>query len=177
MGRGWSVVVGLVSDTTWVTPKAWRIVSRGSSPTGHPSGRAFQPWSSLVLSCIKTRKNVWMALCHAFPLRCNDSVLFFGKGIACIAIHVGVAMGLQIFRPYGAGDGVRCSLIVIRCSWMPFCVTPCKLRVTLWYLFSWWLIVDGCWLIKNPKPMTLCLLHEPWTLNLKPWTLSFILYP
>ncbi len=39
----------------------------------------------------------------------NVSELFFGKGNACIAILVGVAMGLQMFRPYGAGDGVRCT--------------------------------------------------------------------
>lgn len=61
--------------------------------------RAFQPLLYLVLSCIKTKKNGYVALCHAFPLRCNVSVLLFGKSIACIAIHVGLAMALQLFSP------------------------------------------------------------------------------
>ena len=58
----------------------------------------------------------FIVLRDTFAMRCNASPLLFGKSIACIAIRVGVAMGLQMFRPYGAGDGVRCSLIVIRCS-------------------------------------------------------------
>ena len=41
MGRGWNVAVGIVSDTTWVTPQAWRIVSRGSSTRGAPIGSGF----------------------------------------------------------------------------------------------------------------------------------------
>jgi len=41
MGRGWNMAVGLVSDTTWVTPQAWRIVSRGSSTHGEPIGSGF----------------------------------------------------------------------------------------------------------------------------------------
>ena len=49
-----------------------------------------------------------------FLLRCNVSVLLFGKCIACIAIHVGVAMELQMFRPYGAGSVARESLFVVR---------------------------------------------------------------
>jgi len=32
--------------------------------------------------------------------------------LACIAIRVGVVMGLQMFRPYGAGSGLRCSCIM-----------------------------------------------------------------
>ncbi len=41
-----------------------------------------------------------------FLLRCKVSPLLFGKGISCIAMHVGVAMGLQMFRPYRAGRGI-----------------------------------------------------------------------
>jgi len=36
--------------------------------------------------------------------------------IACIAIHVGIIMLLQILRPYGAVNVVRCSLFVARCT-------------------------------------------------------------
>ena len=49
------------------------------------------------------------ALCHAFLLRCNAFPLLFGKCIACIAMHVGITMVLQLLRPYGAGSVVRCS--------------------------------------------------------------------
>jgi len=48
-----------------------------------------------------------MALCIAYLLRCNASPMPFGKSIACIAMHMGVVIGLQIFRPYGAGSVVR----------------------------------------------------------------------
>jgi len=36
-----------------------------------------------------------------FLLRCKVSPLLFGKGISCIAIHVGVAMGYKCFAPTG----------------------------------------------------------------------------
>jgi len=57
-----------------------------------------------------------ISLCHAFLLRCNVSVVLFGKGIACIAIHLALAIELQMFSPYGAGSVNRCSLFVNRCS-------------------------------------------------------------
>ena len=41
-------------------------------------------------------------------------MLLFGKGIACIATHEGVAMELQILRPYGAGSAASNSLFVVR---------------------------------------------------------------
>gem|GEM_PF-1125366 len=45
--------------------------------------------------------------------------------IACIAAREGVAMELQLLRPYGAGSVVRCSLFVnaILCNTVLHCVT------------------------------------------------------
>lgn len=43
-----------------------------------------------------------IALCNDFLLRCNVKALLFGIYIACIAIHVELAIELQVFSPYGA---------------------------------------------------------------------------
>ena len=41
-----------------------------------------------------------------------------GNVNACIAEHMGVAIGLQMFSPYRAGEVVRCSLLVVRESYV-----------------------------------------------------------
>ena len=77
MGRGWNVAVGFVSDTIRVTLQAWRIVSRGSSTPGAPIGSGFSALIFFDSFLYKDKKEREMALCSAFLLRCNYSVLLF----------------------------------------------------------------------------------------------------
>jgi len=59
-----------------------------------------------------------IAFGDVFLLRYNVSSLLFGLRMACIAIHVGVAMALQILRPYGAWVIGRGSFFGGRRSWV-----------------------------------------------------------
>ena len=71
MGRGWNVAVGLVSDTTWVTPQAWRIVSRGSSTHGVPIGSGFSAlifFGSFLYQDKKERENHSLR-CFSFAMQ------------------------------------------------------------------------------------------------------------
>jgi len=109
MGRGWNVAVGLVSDTTWVTPQAWRIVSRGSSTPGAPIGSRFSAlifFGSFLYQDKQEHVNRSLPCISVAMQRFNIALCSI---IACIAILEGLAMVLQILRPYRAGNGVRCS--------------------------------------------------------------------
>ncbi len=45
---------------------------------------------------------------------CDGTFHSCGICMACIAMLVGVDMGLKMFRPYRAGNSLRCSCIVVR---------------------------------------------------------------
>ncbi|MBP9029283.1 MAG: hypothetical protein KBG14_06015, partial [Bacteroidales bacterium] len=60
------------------TPQAWRIVSRGSSTHGAPIGLGFSALIFFGSFLYQDKKERVKVLCHAFPLRCNVSVLLFG---------------------------------------------------------------------------------------------------
>jgi len=70
---------------------------------------AEQAEASLYLKPFYSYCFFWNRSFQFFLLRCNVFPVLFGKSTACIAIHVGIIMLLQILRPYGAGSIVRCT--------------------------------------------------------------------
>ena len=119
-----AIRVGVVMELQMFSPyRAGRAILEGDSSTSSEWQHHRLPHSlchaercrsiSIFLHSLLTSFSE-IALCHDFPLRCNVSVLLFGKSIACIAIRVGVVMELQMFSPYGAGNVVRCSCVVVR---------------------------------------------------------------
>jgi len=118
MGRGWNIAVGLVSDTTWVTPQAWRIVSRGSSTRGVPIGSGFSAlifFGSFLYKDKKEHENHSLQ-CFSFAMQLFNFALW--NIIACIALHTGVPWCYKYYVPTGleAVFVARCSLLVVRCS-------------------------------------------------------------
>ena len=78
MGRGRNVAKGKPSDAKRVTPQAWRVASRGSGAPGHPSAQAFRLDLLWLFLVSRQERAFLIALCIAFPLRCNVSALLFG---------------------------------------------------------------------------------------------------
>ena len=144
MGRGWNVAVGLVSDTTWATSQAWRIVSRGSSTHGVPIGSGFSALIFFGSFLYQDKKERVKRSLPSFSVA-MQSLLPALWYISCV-------------HRYSSGDSIlvtnitplqgwkRCSLFVNRYPRIPYhslCETTCyivKLCDTS-LVDSWWLMV------------------------------------
>jgi len=107
MGRGWNVAVGLVSDTTWVTPQAWRIVSRCSSTHGAPIGSGFSALIFFGSFLYQDKKEHVNHSLPCFSVAMQRFSVALWKNYCVHRYSSGLAFWLQTLRPYGAVQGIH----------------------------------------------------------------------